>query len=208
MDNLFAYSPEQLAGLPKGAIDLSLGCANPVLVARLRPGEIVVDLGCGGGIDTLLAARNVGEGGLVVGVDRLPPMLQRAQSYAQQAGLASALFVCADLTALPFPHDTLDVAISNNALNLLANRRHALAEAFRVLKAGGRFILADSVETGVPTSDQRADLDAWANLPTLKEYEETLPAVGFVGLDFSLGPVLRHSGPVLARPMLVVGAKP
>ena len=210
-ENLFAYTPEQLTDLPPGAVALALGCGNPVVAASPKAGESVVDLGCGGGLDSLLAVKCVGNGGSVVGVDRLPPMLRRARFCANEAWAQRALFVCADLEALPFAAGFFDVAISNNAFNLLPDRLRALREAFRVLRAGGRLAVADTVTTVaavLPSGRPEDAADAWAGFPTLGEYESAAPEAGFTDLSFTLGPVMPRSGKVKARPLMLTGSKP
>jgi len=187
---------------------MSLGCANLVPVAALKPGDKAIDLGCGGGIDCLLADREMRGQGLVVGVDVLLPLLRRARQNARLAGARGIRFVVADVRELPFPSGVFDVAFSNNAFNLLESRLPALCEAYRVLRCGGRLVLADTVATGrVARGDAKAELDAWAGLPTVEEYERLLPQAGFTALAFQLGPVQRQSGAVQARPLLVTGRK-
>lgn len=139
------YSDEELALLPDGARQWALGVGNPLAAAAPRPGEDVLDLGCGGGIDTLLAAAAVRPGGRAVGVDLLPAMVARSRSHAAEAGLDNAAFVEAEFEDLPLPDGSFDVAVSNGTVNLTARKSRVLAETFRVLRPGGRFALADPV---------------------------------------------------------------
>lgn len=137
------YRDDDLDGLPAGARRWALGVGTPVAHADLRPGEQVVDLGCGAGIDALLAARAVGPDGHVVGVDLLPTMIDRARGFATESGLGNVEFVHAPIEDLPLDDGSVDVIISNGAINLTARKSRVLAEAFRVLRPGGRMTVAD-----------------------------------------------------------------
>lgn len=138
------YRPEELAEIPDQAIAWSLGVGNPVRHAGLVDGEVVIDLGCGGGIDTILAARRVGPTGRVVAVDTLPEMCARTEHAAQQAGVADRVEVVnAEMEDLPVSDDSIDVVISNGVINLSPRKSRALAEAARVLRPGGRFCVSD-----------------------------------------------------------------
>jgi SAM-dependent methyltransferase len=139
------YSPEELAFLPRETVELALGVGNPLRYAGLREGETVLDLGCGAGIDTLLAARAVGPGGTAIGVDMTPQMAERARRNAKAAGLANVEIQEGTIEALPLPADSVDVAISNGVLNLSTRKSRVLAETMRVLKPGGRVAIADLV---------------------------------------------------------------
>jgi SAM-dependent methyltransferase len=139
------YTAPELDGLPDEPIRIALGVGNPVRHARLRPGEAVVDLGSGGGIDCLLAARVVGPTGTVVGVDFLPDMVERATRAAAAAGLPNARFVVGEIEALPLADASADVVISNGVINLSPRKVRALAEAVRVLRPGGRLAVVDLV---------------------------------------------------------------
>lgn len=137
------YSPEELASIPPGAAVRAFGTGNPVRWANLKPGETVLDVGSGAGIDSLLAAQRVGPAGAVTGVDMTPEMLERARRHAAEAGLTNVQFVDGLMEELPFADHSFDVVISNGVLNLSTRKGRALAEMFRVLKPGGRIALAD-----------------------------------------------------------------
>jgi SAM-dependent methyltransferase len=139
------YDPEQLAALPSGAIAQALGVGNPVRVAKLRPGEIVLDLGCGGGIDTLLAARAVAPGGRAIGLDMLAEMLEVAARHAAEADLTNVEWRRGDLEDIPLPDGSVDVALSNGVVNLSPRKSRVFAEVHRVLRPGGRLVAADLV---------------------------------------------------------------
>ncbi|MPZ72405.1 MAG: methyltransferase domain-containing protein [Nitriliruptorales bacterium] len=138
-----AYSDQELASLPEQAVSWSFGTGHPVAHARLQPGEVVVDLGSGGGIDAILAARRVGSEGHVVGIDLLPDMAERATQNAAAAGVHNTEFRVGEIEAIPLPDDSADVVLSNGVVSLSARKARVFAEARRVLKAGGRLCLSD-----------------------------------------------------------------
>jgi arsenite methyltransferase len=134
-----------LAGLPAGAIAQALGVGNPIRAARLKLGDVVVDLGCGGGIDTLLAAREVGPAGRAIGLDTLPEMLAAGARHAAEMGLSNTEWLQGDLEDNPLPNTSVDVALSNGVINLSPRKSRVFAEVHRVLRPGGRLVAADIV---------------------------------------------------------------
>lgn len=137
------YRDDQLARLPEEARAWAMGVGNPLPYARLQAGEHMLDLGCGAGIDTLLAAGEVGSTGRATGVDMLASMTERARALAGQAGLANVEFLTAEMENLPLPDDSVDVIVSNGSINLSGRKSRVLAEAHRVLKPGGRLAVTD-----------------------------------------------------------------
>ncbi len=156
------YTPEELARVPREAVEAALGVGHPMRWAALRPGETVIDLGCGGGIDTLLAARAVAPGGTAIGLDTLPEMLERAAANAVAAGIANVEWRRGELERIPLPDASVDVAISNGVVNLVPRKGRALAEIHRVVRPGGRISLADVVLDEELPAEIMVDPDAWA----------------------------------------------
>jgi arsenite methyltransferase len=157
------YSEQELAEVPPGAVEWALGVGNPVRYAFLEPGETVLDIGSGGGIDTILAARRVGPEGAAIGLDVVEPMLERARVHATEAGVAgSTEFIRGEMEDIPLPEGAVDVVISNGVLNLSARKSRALAEIFRVLGPGGRISLADLTVEGELPPEVANDQSAWA----------------------------------------------
>jgi SAM-dependent methyltransferase len=156
------YDSEQLALLPPGAIQQALGVGNPVRAAKLQPGEVVLDLGCGGGIDTILAAQAVGPSGTAIGLDMLPEMLAVAAANGAASGRPNVEWRQGELEAIPLPDRSIDVAISNGVVNLSPRKSRVFAELFRVLRAGGRAVLADIVVDADLPPEVLTNPAAWA----------------------------------------------
>jgi SAM-dependent methyltransferase len=157
------YSEEELAELPSGARDWALGVGNPVRYGFLQPGEVVLDIGSGGGIDTILAAKRVGPTGRAIGLDIVETMIDRARANATDAGVDGwTEFLLGEMEEIPLPDASVDVVISNGVLNLSARKSRALAEIFRVLKPDGRISLADLTVEGELPPEIANDQSAWA----------------------------------------------
>lgn len=178
----FGYTPDELASLPAEA-NMGLSCGNPTATANLKPGEVVVDLGCGGGIDVLLAARKVGPTGKAIGIDMTPEMVGRANLNAIKAGVTNAEFRLARMEAVPLPDGTADVLISNCVLNLAPDKPAVFREMFRLLKPGGRVAVSD-IALKRPLPDELATsvaayVGCVAGAVPVAEYERLLTAAGF-----------------------------
>lgn len=176
------YSAAELDAVPEGAV-LGLGCGNPVALAELRPGEVVLDLGSGAGMDALLAAREVGEQGRVIGVDMTPEMIERARANAREVGAANVEFRLGEIEHLPVADASVDVIMSNCVINLATDKLAVFREAFRVLRPGGRLMISDLVVEGELPEATRQDLEAWAGCIAgaleKGEYLETIRRAGF-----------------------------
>src|SRR5213594_647657 len=155
------YDEKQVAQIPEEALKASLGCGNPTALAELNPGEVVLDLGSGGGIDVLLSARRVGPQGKAYGLDMTDEMLALARENQRKAGVANVEFLKGEIEHIPLPDGSVDVIISNCVINLSADKRRVLREAFRVLKPGGRFAVSDVVVRGEVPADVRRSMELW-----------------------------------------------
>jgi arsenite methyltransferase len=181
----FGYSPEQLASIPAAA-NMGLSCGNPTATANLRPGEVVVDLGCGGGLDVLLAARKVGPTGWAIGIDMTPEMIQLARKNAEQAGAVNVEFHLARLEAIPLEGASVDCLISNCVLNLAEDKAAVFREMHRILKPGGRVAVSDiALKKPLPpevAGDMAAYTGCIGGALLMAEYERLLHAAGFVSV--------------------------
>jgi arsenite methyltransferase len=178
----FGYTPEELASIPAEA-NMGLSCGNPTAFASLRPGETVVDLGCGGGLDVLLAAGKVGPTGRAIGIDMTPEMIERAQANAAKQKLTNVAFHLATIDRLPLPDATVDCVISNCVINLAPDKRAVFREMFRVLKPGGRLAISDiALKKTLPaevSKDVLAYVGCIAGAVLIAEYERGLCDAGF-----------------------------
>ena len=181
------YGADQTGQLPETAVLASLGCGNPTALARLSPGEIVLDLGSGGGIDVLLSARRVGPTGKAYGLDMTDEMLALAEENKRKAGVANVEFLKGQIESIPLPDNSVDVIISNCVINLSANKDRVLREAFRVLKPGGRLAVSDVVTKGAMPPEIRKNVLLWvgcvAGALEENEYRGKLAAAGFEQID-------------------------
>lgn len=181
------YADSEKAALPKEAIAASLGCGNPTALAELQPGETVLDLGSGGGIDVLLSARRVGLAGKAYGLDMTDEMLALARENQRKAGVANVEFLKGEIENIPLPANSVDVVISNCVINLSADKDRVLAEAFRVLRPGGRFAVSDIVVRGEMPSEIRRRVELWAGCIAgaleESEYRSKLARAGFQEID-------------------------
>jgi arsenite methyltransferase len=178
------YTETEAAEIPEAAVLASLGCGNPTALAQLNAGEVVLDLGSGGGIDVLLSARRVGPTGFAYGLDMTDQMLELAEKNRVEAGAENVKFLKGHIEEIPLPDNSVDVIISNCVINLSADKDQVLREAFRVLKPGGRFAVSDVVVDGELPEAVRADMEMYvgcvAGALEHREYLEKLGAAGFV----------------------------
>src|ERR1700756_4795827 len=181
------YDSSQAGQVPEEAMLASLGCGNPTALAKLSPGEVVLDLGSGGGIDVLLSARRVGPAGKAYGLDITDEMLALANENKRKAGLENVEFLKGEIEHIPLPDNSVDVVISNCVINLSADKSQVLREAFRVLKPGGRFAVSDVITRGEVSPEIRKSVLLWvgcvAGALEDVEYRRKLPAAGFEQID-------------------------
>jgi SAM-dependent methyltransferase len=193
------YDGEMLANLPKEVTDLSLGCGDPVTLAALLPGQVVLDLGSGGGIDCFLAAERVGADGRVIGVDMTPQMLERARKNKAKIGADNVEFRLGEIEHLPIADSSVDVVISNCVINLSTDKEQVFREIYRVLKPGGRLAVSDIVTNGDLPEAVKNDLVAWAGCVAgavdIEVYKQAIEKAGLV--DVAVKPV--YFGPEMMR---------
>ncbi|MEP0766287.1 MAG: arsenite methyltransferase [Fimbriimonadia bacterium] len=189
------YSRMETETLPEQAVLASLGCGNPTALAELREGETVLDLGSGGGIDVLLSAKRVGPSGFAYGLDMTDEMLDLAERNREAAGLENVRFLKGHIEAIPLPDDSVDVIISNCVINLSADKDRVFAEAFRVLRPGGRFAVSDVVVEGELPEAVRKDMELFvgciAGALERTDYVRRLEAAGFI--EVSVEPTRRYT---------------
>lgn len=189
------YTQMELGEIPVAAVLASLGCGNPTALAELQPGEKVLDLGSGGGIDVLLSAKRVGPTGFAYGLDMTGPMLELAERNRREVGIENVQFLEGIIEAIPLPDNSVNVVISNCVINLSADKGQVLRETYRVLAPGGRFAVSDIVFQGQIPSTLRTDLEAWAGCiaGALEEetYRSLLHSAGFI--DIEIEPTRRYS---------------
>ena len=183
------YSRDELKGLPEETL-MSLGCGNPTAIAQLGPGEVVLDLGSGGGLDVFLAARQVGSEGKAVGLDMTADMIELARHNAEKVGLANVEFRLGEMESMPFEDRSFDVIISNCVINLSPDKDAVFRESYRVLKPGGRFRVSDLVWMREPSAEERADLASWAGCVAgallADDYQRRLRQAGFADVRVHL----------------------
>jgi arsenite methyltransferase len=183
------YGADELAQLPTEAVAGSIGCANPVALAQLAEGEVVLDLGSGGGIDVLLSARRVGPTGKAYGLDMTPEMVELARANQARAGIDNVEFLEGRIETVPLPDASVDVVVSNCVINLSTDKAAVFAEAHRVLRPGGRLAIADVIADVEPDAALRADPQAWASCiagaVTRAQYTATLSEAGFVEVEIT-----------------------
>ena len=189
------YDAAQESQIPESALQASLGCGNPTALAELKPGEIVLDLGSGGGIDVLLSARRVGPSGKAYGLDMTGEMLALAEENKRKSGLTNVEFLRGEIENIPLPDCSVDVIISNCVINLSGDKDRVLREAFRVLRPGGRLAVSDVVVRGEMPPEIRRNMELWAGCVAgaLRddEYQAKLGAAGFAAIEIEATRVYR-----------------
>lgn len=208
-----AYAPDELNALPEGAW-LALGTGHPVRAANLQPGETVVDLGSGAGVDVLLAARQIGPAGRAIGIDFTPEMIARARDNAASAGLANATFLQAPIEAIPLPANSADAITSNCVINLSTDKNATLAEALRILRPGGRLVVSDTLRLHDAPPSDAPSCDCTTGAMSAREWDQRLRAAGFTGIQITPEPPAHEGqidpccgGPSIGR-VLVQAVKP
>lgn len=208
------------AWLPTDVTSLSLGCGDPITLAELQPGQTVLDLGSGGGIDCFMAARQVGESGQVIGVDMTPAMIDKANQNKTKVDLPNVTFRLGQIEDLPVDSGSVDVIISNCVINLSPDKTAVFRETFRVLKPGGRIAVSDMVTLGRFSGQERADMNAWAGCITgaedVTDYVAAIQAAGFTDIsvrdksnpDLELSSSLSLGGPAQVFSARVTAVKP
>lgn len=181
------YGESEASIVPAAALQASLGCGNPTALAKLQPGETVLDLGSGGGIDVLLSARRVGPSGKAFGLDMTDEMLALAKENKRKSGLTNVEFLKGEIENIPLPDNTIDVIVSNCVINLSGDKDRVFEEAFRVLKPGGRFAISDVVVRGEVPAEIRESMELWvgcvAGALSDRDYRQKLAAAGFEAID-------------------------
>jgi SAM-dependent methyltransferase len=192
------YGDAEKGSLPGAALRASLGCGNPTALAALRPGDVVLDLGSGGGIDVILSAKRVGPTGKAYGLDMTDEMLELARRNQVEAGVANVEFLKGEIEDVPLPDASIDVVISNCVINLSVDKDRVLAEAFRVLRPGGRFAVSDVIVRGDVAQEVRRSVELWigciAGALEESDYRAKLERAGFVDVTFEVTRVYDESG--------------
>ena len=189
-DTSINYADIELSALPREAIEASLGCANPLVFARLKEGETILDLGSGGGIDVLMASRFVGDTGKVYGLDMTDEMLRLANDNKAKMGVTNVEFIKGYIENIPLQDESVDAVISNCVINLSEDKEKALSEAYRVIKQGGRLRIADVVNLKEVNPEFRKNLEMWssclAGTITIDEYESILRKCGYSNVKIEI----------------------
>lgn len=192
------YQAEDLLELPEEVTSMSLGCGDPITLAALKPGQTVLDLGSGGGIDCFMAAKRVGTTGRVIGVDMTPEMLDKARANKEKLNAENTEFRLGEIEHLPVEDSSVDVIISNCVINLSTDKPQVFREAFRVLKPGGKLAVSDIVTDGPLPDEVKADLSAWAGCVAgawdVEDYVQAIRDAGFVEVEFT--PVYMGKGSI------------